>query len=76
MEHTITIYLAETEEEKLQELVDLFKKYQQKTGRDTSNTEKYVFDMWVLYGVSSHLQENYNYFKTVLTNQLKKGDAA
>ena len=78
MEHTITVYLAEEEEKQLCELVNLFKKYRAKTGEDTSDIEKSVFDMWVRYGLGLHMAENYEYFKTCLMEQLKEkgGDAA
>lgn len=76
MERTISIILTDEEEKQLQELVGLFKEYQQKTGEESDNIEKSVFDMWVRYGLAIHMAENYNYFKTVLTNQLKEGDAA
>lgn len=75
MERTFTMFLTDEEEKQLQELVELFKEYQAKTGKESDNIEKSVFDMWIRYGLGLHMAENYNYFKSVLKNQLK-GDAA
>lgn len=73
MERTFTIYLTDEEEKQLQELVNLFEEYQAKTGKESDNIEKSVFDMWVRYGLGLHMAENYKYFKSALKNQLKKG---
>lgn len=76
MEHTISIVLTDAEEEQLAALTELYQQYEREISGKVKSSKENVLNFLVWFGLSSHLQENFNYLTVNVKNQLERGSAA